>query len=201
MPKLIYKTREEWLNAFVAAASPKFKDIGAPIPKKLRCSVGFPSSGKRSKVIGECWASSVSSDGNFEIFITPTIGDASRIADILTHELVHAAVGHEAKHGPVFKRAATALGLVGKMTATTAGPEWHEWADPILKALGPLPHAQLRAGGGSTTAPKKQSTRMKKLTCDSCGWSCRTSQLHIDALGGWATCPSVECEGNLQPEG
>jgi len=187
------KTREEWLQRFTEMSRPFFKDAGHPLPKKIRCSVGFPSKGARSKSIGECWASTATKDGVCEIFIRPSLQDnSSRIADVLTHELCHAALGHEEGHGKLFKRLATGLGLTGKMTATIAGPAWHSWADPIVKELGKFPGAKLDgilAGG-----KKKQTTRMIKLECDSCDWTCRTSRAHIH---GVLSCPT-ECGGFLQ---
>ena len=189
------ETREAWLQQFAEAARPIFKKAGSPLPKKVRCSVGFPSKGIRAKSIGECWADTATKDGVCEIFIRPSLqDDASRIADVLTHELCHAALGHEVGHGKPFKLLATGLGLTGKMTATTAGPAWHEWADPIIKRLGKFPGAKLEgvlAGG-----KKKQTTRMLKLVCTSCDWTCRPSSKHVlDGL----TCPT-ECGGDLVQE-
>ena len=40
MPKT-QMTREEWLNAFTAKARPLFKKLDAPLPKKVRMSVGM----------------------------------------------------------------------------------------------------------------------------------------------------------------
>ena len=176
------KTREEWLTRFTEAARPYFKQHGHPLPKKVRCSVGFASKGARSSTIGECWYASASSDGINEIFIVPSLQDnASRIADVLTHELCHAALPQGEGHGKRFKYLATALGLTGKMTATTAGPAWHAWADPILKELGKFPGAKL--GGSLEGGKKKQTTRMIKLACDYCDWTCRTTASHIhDAM-------------------
>lgn len=181
LPKPKFATREEWMQAFISMARFHFKAAGVELPKEIRVSVGFPSKGQRSKVIGECWSHEASTDRHAEIFIRPSLqSDASRVADVLTHELVHAAVGFKANHGPVFKRAAVALGLEGKMTATVAGEGWHKWADPILKELGTFPGADLDgilAGGKA-----RQSTRMLKLTCDGCGWSCRTTKKHLTSL-------------------
>jgi hypothetical protein len=185
-------TREAWLDAFTDAARPMFEKHGAALPKLIRCGIGFPSKGSRSNVIGECWADVASADGAVEIFIRPSLqSDSSRIADVLTHELCHAALGIVAGHGPKFKRLALALGLEGKMTATVAGDGWKAWADPILEALGPLPGAELRgclAGG-----KKKQTTRMLKLTCDDCAWSCRTTASMIEDN---MICPTG-CGGHL----
>ena len=77
------------------------------------------------------------------------------------------------------------------MTATVAGEGWHAWADPILKAIGPFPGKKLgevELEGGK----KKQTTRMLKLVCTECEWTCRTTQVHIhdDML-----CPVVGCDG------
>lgn len=169
-------SREDWLNRFVTMARPVFAARGFPIPAKVRVSIGFTSNGAKGRAIGECWSDAASADGSFEIFIVPGQDDAERIADILTHELAHAAVGLAAGHGPKFGKAARALGLVGKLTSTTAGPEWFQWALPILKRLGALPHAKL---AGVSSGPKKQGTRMLKATCDACGFTVRGTKVWL----------------------
>jgi len=189
------KTREQWLNEFTNAARPYFKKAGHPLPKKVRCSIGFPSAGRRSRVIGECWQTSASADKVSEIFIRPSLqSDTHRIADVLTHELCHAALPEGEGHGKLFRNLASSLGLTGKMTATVAGPAWHEWADPIIKQLGKLPGASLgereKLGG-----KKKQTTRLIKLECDDCGWTCRTTKLHIESHAH-LECPT-SCGGSL----
>lgn len=186
-------SREEWLNRFVELSRPEFKKAGHPLPKKVRCSVGFPSKGARSKTIGECWFASSAADKVSEIFLRPSLqDDASRIADVLTHELCHAALPEGIGHGKEFKHLATGLGLTGKMTATTAGPAWHAWADPIVKSLGKFPGAKL--DGHLEGGKKKQGTRMLKLVCTECDWTCRTTATHIhqDML-----CPTMGCDGML----
>lgn len=189
-------TREEWLMAFAKAARPHFKAAGHPLPKAIRCSIGFPGGGKRSKAIGECWYNESSTDGHAEIFIVPSLqSDTSRVADILTHELCHAALGSGHGHGKLFRHLATSLGLTGKMTSTVAGPAWHAWADPIIKKLGPLPGKNLGAAI-LTGGKKKQTTRMLKLTCNECDWACRTTISHI-ADHHWLRCPTG-CGGHLE---
>lgn len=194
MPKKTFKSREAWLNEFTRRARPVFKKAGFPIPSNVRVSVGFTSHGARGKRIGECWADTCSEDGTFEIFITPQIGDASRIADIHTHELIHAAVGLECGHTGDFVKCMKAVGLIGKPTATTAGPDWHAWADPILESMGPLPHATLKAGGNGK---KKQSTRMIKCECDTCGFVMRTTATWIENAMGELRCPDPTCDGAM----
>lgn len=191
-------TREEWMNAFTKAAKPSFVKTGYPLPDKVRCSIGFTSKGHKSKRIGECWSSKASKDGTFEIFIVPTEGDSSRIADILTHELVHAAVGLEAKHGKIFKKCATGLGLEGKMTATTAGPKWKEWAGPILAKLGPMPHASLNDMIAPPRPPSDSKNRHVKCEC-SCGIIFRTSRKTLAAVQD-LRCPNADCDGVVEAD-
>lgn len=181
-----FKTREEWLNAVTERMAPWFDELGYPLPR-VRCSIGFTSKGMRGKRIGECWSHECSEDQTHEIFIVPTISDPSRISDILAHELVHAAVGLEAKHGKLFKKVATAIGLTGKMTATVAGPDFLLAVEPILQAVGPFPHATL-TGGSLSSAKPKQKTRQLKCECRECGYIARTTAKWLE-LAGPPICP------------
>jgi hypothetical protein len=166
-------SREEWLNAVAAGMSPWFSELGWSLPP-TRMSIGFTSKGKRSSRVGECWHSDASADGTYEIFIVPTLDDPIRVAGILGHELVHAAVGRvdpKAKHGPKFRKVALGIGLQGPMRATTEGPLFLERVEPILAAVGPLPHARLDWSSG----PPKQSARLLKAYCEHCGYLTRTT--------------------------
>jgi hypothetical protein len=174
-----FQTREEWLNFVMDESRPRFKELGAPIPAKIRLSVGFTSNGYRGKAIGECWDSKASGDKTFEIFVKPDQDEAVRVAGILVHECVHAAVGIDHGHKRPFKRVAEALGLEGKMTATTEGALFKEWIAPILKKAGPLPHKQLRA----YRTKKKQGTRLLKCECIDCGYVVRTTAKWLDTAG------------------
>lgn len=196
-----YETREQWLNAFVAATRSEFARVGAPLPDKVRVSVGFTSKGERSNRIGECWHDAASSDGYFEIFLKPTIQTDARMADILTHELCHAAAGIDAGHGPKFKRVAEALGLTGRMTSTVASAEWYRWALPVLKELGPMPYGTLNSG--KSTAKPKQKTNLLKCECDTCGFVARVTSKWISAAldnGGTMQCPDRSCSGSFNHE-
>lgn len=195
-PKLVTftGTREEWLNAFAAAARPVFKQRGFELPEKVRISVGFMF--RSPKAIGQCWHESASADGHREIFINPTQADSSRVADILTHELCHTLFGPDEKHGKNFKAAAFGMGLEGKATATTAGDGWREWANPILEALGPIPHAALDP---AQSGVKKQSTRLLKCECDTCGFIFRATAKHVN--GRVLRCPDDDCDGQVTVAG
>lgn len=191
---MTYENREGWLNAFIDAARPKFEDVGAPIPMNTRVSVGFPSTGYRSSVIGECWSSEASADGHFEIFINPTNETEARLADILTHELIHAALGHAEGHGVGFKRVARALGLDGPLRATVAGAGWFKWAAPILAELGPMPYAALKQD--MKPPRKKKPTYLLKAHCPDCGFIARVTMAHVTPHTH-LNCCNPECDSLL----
>lgn len=186
--------REQWLTAFADATRPMFEKYGKPLPEIVRISVGWPSKGKRSKTIGECWRAENSGDGAVEIFIRPSLqDDGERIADVLTHELCHAATPG-AGHGKPFKALATSLGLEGKMTATVAGDAWRAWARPILADLGRFPAAAL-SDANQEGGKKKQTTRYLKVACTRCDWQARVTAKHLQH--STLHCPTG-CGGNLE---
>ena len=201
---MTYATREEFLNAFIEGARPHFERVNAPLPTNVRVAVGFTSRGSKGQRIGECWSDAASGDGHFEIFIQPTLTDAARICDVLTHELIHAAVGLDAGHNATFKRVATALGLTGKATATVAGEDWYRWALPLIESLGPMPYSALNDEGASSRR-KKQTTALLKMECPACGWLARVTKKHIEPHP-FLNCPVPDCTGELlceavEPEG
>jgi hypothetical protein len=219
-----YMNRETWLNELAAMMAPRFAELGFPIPK-FRVAVGWTGAGKVSFVGGECWHSSRSADGVFEIIVAPILDDSMEVAGVLAHELTHAAVGFDCGHKGDFKKVATALGLKGPMTSTTPGPSFIAYAQPFLDQLGKLPHAKIllnptrqpRAEAaaddqgeaesapekGSSNAKPKQKTRMLKACCAApgedgqpCGYTIRLTKKWAVELG--ACCPvhgAMEVEG------
>lgn len=173
-------TREGWLQQLAELVRPWFVGVELEVPA-VRIGVGFTSKGARSTRIGECWHPAASADKVPELFVHPTLHEPLKVAETLIHELIHAALPPDAKHGPQFKRPALALGLTGRMTATTAGDELIARLSPVLEQLGPYPHAAFRprVNGTSSTGPK-QSTRMVKCECATCGYIVRTSRKWID---------------------
>lgn len=190
---LKYETREDWLNAFIDLARPVFAAANAPLPVNLRVAIGFTSRGSKGSRIGECWSSDASEDGHYEIFIKPTLDNSARICDVLTHELIHAAVGIKAGHGPAFKRVALALGLSGKMTATVATAEWFKWSLPIIQQLGPFPYGAL-SDEGISTSRKKQNAYLQKVCCNMCEVTVRMTAKHMKPR---MVCLDPECEGEM----
>lgn len=187
-------TREEWLNKVAERMAPWYADLGSPLPA-FRVSIGFPSQGKRGKTIGQCWDGVASKDKHCEIFLRPDLDDPMVLAATLAHELIHAAIGCQAKHGKAFKRIAVAIGLEGKMTATTASPDFLVAVEPILAAVGPVPHGRLNFASAVTSGPPKQGTRMIKVECSDCGYTVRTTRKWLDI--GAPRCP---LHGDMTPE-
>lgn len=188
-----FQTREEWLTFVSNELRPAFKKVSAPIPAKVRFSLGFTSAGYRSKAIGECHSPVGSGDGSVEIFIKSDQDDAVKVAGILAHELVHGAVGVTEGHKGRFRTVCKALGFEGKMTSALPGPEMQRTVmDPILKRAGKLPHKKLTT---YTTGKKKQGTRLLKAECLECGYVVRLAKKWADA--GLPFCGSSKKHGRM----
>ncbi len=120
-------TREQWLNEYTNLLRPLFAAIGSPLPGEIPVSCGWPSQkgrARKNRVIGECWKVEASAAARPEIFVSPMLADSVEVGSVLVHELIHAA-HPDAGHKGAFKsnRAALALGLTGRMTATTPGDQ------------------------------------------------------------------------------
>lgn len=186
--------REGWLVAASELMIPWLKAAGAGKSPKWRVSVGWPlgvrpkrnGQAPKAETIGQCFCHSCSKDGTYEMFISPVLEDTGEVLATLLHELVHAFVGIEAKHGKDFKLIAEKVGLTGKMTATVAGDELKPKLADLAKKLGPYPHAGLTSKG--KTLKPKQSTRMLKLECPGCEYVIRTTQKWIDVGVPTCTC-------------
>ena len=195
------ETREQWLLGGIAALRTVFRDAGHAIPSNVRATCGWPSKSalaRKKQRIGECWADTMSEDKHFEIFISPSLSDPARVLDTLAHELVHASVGLEAKHGKVFRHCALAIGLEGKMTATHAGDKLSARLHALADELGAYPHGALH-GKDATTGEKKQTARMIKVECSCCGYVARTTAKWLEH--GAPLCPDDTCDNYQEPMG
>ncbi|MGE3171789.1 MAG: transcription elongation protein SprT [Planctomycetota bacterium] len=189
-------TREQWLGALVDALRPTFAGLGSPLPEPIRVSCGWPSKSalsSKAKRIGEAWSARCSADGAHETFLSPSLGDAVEVGAVLVHELVHHAVGVEHGHRAPFARLAKAVGLVGPMRTTTAGPDLADRLHTLAERLGPYPHGALVAGMGR----KKQTTRMLKVACADCGCIARMTRQWLDTVGA----PTCACGGAMAEGG
>jgi hypothetical protein len=183
-----FDTREEWLVALTDTLRPCLEKAGHPLPDQLRLSCGWPKSGgtiTHRKWLGATWGGAP--DGVLQIYVSPVLvdivsdHDGRDVGGTLVHELVHAQVGLGAKHGPAFKRVAGELGLVPPWSATIAGPTLRKLLKELAAPLGPYPHSPLG------DPERKQSTRMRKLSCATCGYVVRAAQTWIDI--GLPSCP------------
>lgn len=182
-------TREDWLTKAVAALGPVFAAAGATIPDNLKVSCGFPGTGRAAKssrrtTIGECWAPEVAG-GYWQIFVSPVIDEPVAVLGSLVHELIHSCVGLKCGHRGAFKSLFVKLGMAGKATECTPGPELRDELEQIVAFLGEYPHAEI-----DFTKRKKQKTRMIKLVCPTCGYTVRTTQKWVDQGMPW--CPGKE---------
>ena len=172
--------REAYLLQSVELLRDLFRQAGAEIPP-VRVSTGF-TGGNRKKQIGSCWKKEASKDGTYQIFVSPVIDDTIRALDILVHELCHACTGCDG-HGKDFRRLALALGLEGKMTATTAGKELASRLNALVVAkLGKYPHAALSTAP-EKTGEKKEGTRLIKCVCEKSGYIVRTTRQWLTLYG------------------
>jgi hypothetical protein len=183
-----YSTREEWLTAGVEEVRSLFDLSGKTLPRQIRVSCGFPSTAMRSGAIGECWISTASADGTFEILIHPKLADPVKVFEVLIHELCHATAG-AFNHGVNFQKIAKTMHLqaIGRgrepWKSTEGDADFIPTYADIITSLGDYPHAELK----SDRQIKKQTTRLLKATCPSCGYPVRLTSKW--AAQGLPTCP------------
>lgn len=198
--------RETWLRAFAAIADKYIVPTIGHLPPTYRvtCSWAFTRGRHPERIMGQCFAPHASTSGAIEIFISPTDDNPRTVASTLVHELVHAYVGVDKGHGPVFQKAAAALGFTAPWTSTPETDELWAWVDVILDILPPYPHAAmdvralaegilcpdspngapvpmwtLGPGHGPGMGSKPQGTRMHKAHCAECGYTVRVSSLWL----------------------
>lgn len=186
-----YPTREEWLNAAVEQIRPWFREIGVSLPTNIRVSCAWSKNAKKGAVAW-CWKTENSADGSTEIQVTPEIDVPRSILANLIHELIHAADNCASKHSGFFRETAKRIGLTGKMTCTTAGPDLDLKLVGLATRLGEYPHAALNPANPADDKPK-QTTRMLKATCPMDGYTIRLTRKWADV--GLPSCPcSMEME-------
>jgi hypothetical protein len=122
-----------------------------------------------------------------QVYISPKLETAVEALDTLAHELVHAAIDPHPGHAGLFVKAAKAVGLTnGKPTSAGAGPELLALLGEIAATLGEYPHVALNPG-----EIKKQTTRLLKVECGSCGYTARVTAKWINDAGT-PLCPCNE---------
>lgn len=185
-----FETREAWLkDATEIMRERLFKPLSpeSPLPP-VYVSIGWPGGRNPRKVIGQYWHHKASADGIAHVFVSPMHKSTEEHLETLAHELVHACVP-DAGHKKPFRTIALAIGLEGPMRSTCAGPSLKLFfKDVLIPKIGEIPHASLRL---SELNKKKQTTRMLKCECETCGYTARTSRQWIETLGA----PLCPCNG------
>ena len=196
-------TREEYLNEAKKELAKIFKrTANVKIHRKVKISCGFPITSPRpttkGQAVGECHSTTVSSGGYSELFISPVKSDSLEVLGILVHELIHASDDNKSGHRGYFRKTALAIGLTGKMTATTIGDELKPKLKAIIKKLGKYPHAAIDISGR-----KKQTTRLIKIECIVCEAKFRTARSTLDNATvniSEANCIACGRSGTLESE-
>lgn len=184
---MVHDTREAWLMAAVDSLRGLFEPHGKPVPETLLVSIGYAK--RPGKGIGWCYKAEAAEDGHTTIFVSPelTSEDPVKLLGVLLHEMVHAADNGESGHKGWFARTAKAVGLTGKMTATTVGPDLENALHELSARLGPLPHKALNITEAGRTKVGAQKNRQIKIECVECGYKLRGSKTVLDQ--GVPDCP------------
>jgi hypothetical protein len=179
-------TRQQWLEDAVKALRDRFAGAGYVVPERIRYSIGFA---KRKGCCGECWMPDASSDRHFEMFISPETTTGMEVVATGAHELLHT-VTPGCGHGAAFKQCALKIGLRPPMRVTPPGPEFVAWAEELFKRIGPYP-------AGYLTDTPKQSTRLLKCACATCGYPVRVTNKWLVSAGP-PICPTCKTAMSLR---
>tara|TARA_R110000868_G_scaffold159274_2_gene387979 strand:- start:1739 stop:2386 length:648 start_codon:yes stop_codon:yes gene_type:complete len=187
--------RETWLNAMIDKAVPLFDNAGfkiSDIRSKLKVSCSFIQGSRGNKLkdaIGVHYNPTISAEGFHEMMIQPSLSDSVQVVGVLIHEMVHSIQTHlyhdengflsVKAHGKEFRKMALAVGLQGKMTATTESPELKIQIEKWVAEIGKYPHAKMTLNDSRA----KQTTRMNKLICMNCGFIARASTGAVNTYG------------------
>lgn len=215
-----HEARESWLRAVLAALRLRLESIGWLVPLAIRVACGWPAGLDQPEVLGACYATEVSSDGHFEIFVSPVVSEPAEVAGILAHEVAHAVCGITEGHGKRFAEVVSDLGLIGKPTNTENGPEFLSWWATVAPQVGAYPHGAMVlgvaptqppptdpvAGGAPAPSPKKraptriggpkpQTSRLLRVACPGCGYVVRVTRVWLDK--GAPICPT--CKVSMVP--
>lgn len=169
--------RQQWFEQVVdALREERFGPAGYTIPANIRVSVGFPKGSDLCKIVGQCWSPTASSDAHAELFISPVLLDPIDIIGTMGHEAGHATVGTGYGHRGPFKKCMLAIGLLPPMRSTPPSEDFKEWVADLVSRIGPYP-------AGNLTIGKKQSTRMLRCQCATCGYLARVTKQWITTSG------------------
>jgi hypothetical protein len=192
-----HETAEGWFLAAIEEVRPWFKeieteDVKYDIPSPINVDHCFTEHGTRKGPTGSFWSGATTSNGVGKIIIRSNTADPFKLLEALMHQLVHAVVGPEHKHGMPFKTCALPLGLVSPMSHSTAGVRLTARLTALAEELGPFPRGahnfETQGPDGKEKISKvaadveeTQKTRQLKCECPApnCGYLARVTALHL----------------------
>ena len=154
--------REAWLEQAVILLREHMASCSVYLYSYPRVSCGFPSRGGEVRTVGQCFSPKVCRDGRSQVFISPVVSGSIEVLGILLHELIHATVGVEHKHGKVFSQAAKSVGLVRPWRSTTIGETLRPVLNRFVTLLGPYPHAAIQMEAMQRVTSRETSDVPKK---------------------------------------
>lgn len=143
--------------------------------------------------LGECHGQASSKGGFYEIFVSPCMDDSLKVAGVVAHELLHAAVGIKEAHKGRFIKGMRHLGFKGKPTQAEPGEKLNDELRRVIESLGDYPHKALEPKGKLKKVEKKDTT----LACVDCGCKVRISLRWIEEAG----LPRCGCGGEFMESG
>jgi hypothetical protein len=155
-------TREEYLTAAVEKFRPLYERNKLFFPI-VRVSCGFPNKSPK-KTLGQCFSSVCCADGSRQIFASPIIKSTVETLGVLAHELLHACLPDDAKHGPKFKDGMKLIGLEGKAIHAMPGDDLLAFCEKMAIELGEYPHSPLKIPE-LTKKDKAAAKKSFKLHC------------------------------------
>jgi len=184
---------QEWINLIVNWTIATLASHGVSNPTlQLVVSPGFCSGGsRRTKTLGQCYNPQSASDKKTNhIFLNPRMDNSITIIGVIIHEVIHAVIGIDKKHGREFKEAMSICNLTGKPTATMLDEHGVEWANKVIEKYGAYPRPSFTGEG-----IKKQKTNLIKACCPKCGYTIRVTQKWINY--SHPICPTGKCKSKM----
>lgn len=166
--KVQMQLREAWLEQAVLFLRDHMEKHGLLFSNPPRVSCGFPSRGGERRTLGQCFSAKVCEDGRPQVFVSPRLAESVEVLGVLLHELIHAAVGVEYKHGKKFSQAARKVGLVRPWKATTVGVTLRPVLEWFVALYGTYPHAAIQLKPiqrESSVAEERPGSRLRLYEC------------------------------------
>jgi hypothetical protein len=154
--EVLFETREEWLVAAGYTLERKWlHPCDLKLPERVQYSVGWSPS---KKALGFCVSPVASANGTTHVYVCPMLDSALEVLCVLCHELVHAVVGVDKKHGREFYQAGERLGLEGPAKFMLPGPTLITFLRSVIDTLGPWPHARVDIYKAKPAKPRAKNT-------------------------------------------